>query len=384
MLILQQFIRQHPDNWETLLQQKPYCLKITRGAGVVGFNYNMLESNFSEKIVQEARGLWLYEDNFEVACHSFDKFFNYGEANAANIDWDCAEVQEKIDGSLMKLWFNKRTREWMLSTNGMIDSRKATTGNVILPTFYAVFQEALKNNGYTWETFTELFSKDILKDQTYTFELVSPMTRVFIPYEKPDIYFIGCRRNDSGEECNPRDTFQYYVNIKTPRTFPINTLESAIAAASRLPWDEEGYVAVDKNFNRIKIKSTEWVKAHYAGSNNTITLPVLVDTIIKGEQDEFLVHASEYKEQLEKVRDKMKQVYENLKNSFYSIFDAVPYTPRDYAQKVMMQPKMVRDYLFKLNGGAFVKQYLAEWSVNKWCDAIEQLKATTEENNEGY
>lgn len=80
----------------------------------------------------------------------------------------------------------------------------------------------------------------------------------------------------------------------------------------------------------------------------------------------------------------MKQVYENLKNSFYSIFDAVPYAPRDYAQKVMMQPKMVRDYLFKLNSGAFAKQYLAEWSVNKWCDAMEQLEATTEENNEGH
>ena len=105
MLKIQEFISKHK-NWERMLSEKPYCLKISRDCGVVGFMYNMLESDFSEKIVQEARGLWLYEDTFEVACHSFDKFFNYGEEHAAKLDWDTVEVQEKIDGSLMKLWFN--------------------------------------------------------------------------------------------------------------------------------------------------------------------------------------------------------------------------------------------------------------------------------------
>lgn len=87
MLKIQEFIIKHK-KWEQLLSEKPYCLKISHDCGVVGFMYNMLDSDFSEKIVQEARGLWLYEDTFEVACHSFDKFFNYGEEHAAKLDWD--------------------------------------------------------------------------------------------------------------------------------------------------------------------------------------------------------------------------------------------------------------------------------------------------------
>lgn len=383
MLKIQEFIIKHK-KWEQLLSEKPYCLKISHDCGVVGFMYNMLDSDFSEKIVQEARGLWLYEDNFEVACHSFDKFFNYGEEHAAKLDWDTVEVQEKIDGSLMKLWFNKRTQEWMLSTNGTIDARKALTGDIIFPTFYDVFQEALKNNGYTWESFTELFSMEILNEQTYTFELVSPMTRVVIPYEKPDIYFIGGRANESGEEFSPRVALEYYVHIKTPKTFRINTLEAAIEAASKLPWDEEGYVAVDENFNRVKIKSSEWVKAHYVRNNNTITRAAIVDTILKGDQEEFLLYAADYKPYLEDTQNKMKQIYEMLKNSFYTMMNIEQLTPKDYAQMVQKQPRVVQDYLFKFNNGALAKSYLSNWSVNKWCDTIEQFEATTEENNERH
>lgn len=383
MLKIQEFIIKHK-KWEQLLSEKPYCLKISHDCGVVGFMYNMLDSDFSEKIVQESRGLWLYEDNFEVACHSFDKFFNYGEEHAAKLDWDTVEVQEKIDGSLMKLWFNKRTQEWMLSTNGTIDARKALTGDIIFPTFYDVFQEALKNNGYTWESFTELFSMEILNEQTYTFELVSPMTRVVIPYEKPDIYFIGGRANESGEEFSPRVALEYYVHIKTPKTFRINTLEAAIEAASKLPWDEEGYVAVDENFNRVKIKSSEWVKAHYVRNNNTVTRAAIVDTILKGDQEEFLLYAADYKPYLEDTQNKMKQIYEMLKNSFYTMMNIEQLTPKDYAQMVQKQPRVVQDYLFKFNNGALAKSYLSNWSVNKWCDTIEQFEATTEENNERH
>ena len=59
-------------------------------------------------------------------------------------------------------------------------------------------------------------------------------------------------------------------------------------------------------------------------------------------------------------------------------------SPKDYAQIVKKQPSMVQDYLFKFNNGTFVKQYLSSWSVNKWCDTIEQFESTMEENNERH
>lgn len=379
MLTIQKFIKDHPENWEQKLNSKPYCLKISKDLGVICFSYNMLDSDFSQPIVKEARGLCLYESTFEVACHSFDKFFNYGESNAAVLEWKSVKAQEKIDGTLMKLWFNKVTNSWVLSTNKTIDAKKAPTADVLLPTFYDVFQEALKNNDYTWETFIDIFLGGTLDNNTYTFELVSPQTRVVIPYEKPDIYFIGCRDNNTNEEFSPA-VFDFLSHIKRPKEFIINDLQTAVDLALTLPWDKEGYVVVDSNFNRVKVKSTEWVKAHYCRNNNVINQKFLVQIILEGEQDEFLTYAKDYEEQLKATQEKMNRFYDMLANSFYSLFDAEPDSPRDYAQKVKKQPGIVQDYLFRMKRGEFVKMYCADWNASKWCDILEQLPESQEES----
>lgn len=364
MLTIQKFIKDHPGNWEQKLTSKPYCLKISRDLGVICFSYNMSDSDFSQPIVKEARGLCLYENTFEVACHSFDKFFNYGESNAAVLEWKSVKAQEKIDGTLMKLWFNKVTNSWTLSTNKTIDAKKASTADVLLPTFYDVFQEALKNNDYTWKTFIDIFLGGTLNNNTYTFELVSPQTRVVIPYEKPDIYFIGCRDNNTNEEFSPA-VFDFLSHIKRPKEFIINDLQTAVDLALTLPWDKEGYVVVDSNFNRVKVKSTEWVKAHYCRNNNVINQKFLVQIILEGEQDEFLTYAKDYEEQLKATQEKMNRFYDMLADSFYSLFDAEPDSPKDYAQKVKKQPGIMQDYLFKMKRGEFAKMYCADWSASK-------------------
>lgn len=257
--------------------------------------------------------------------------------------------------------------------------KKASTADVLLPTFYDVFQEALKNNDYTWKTFIDIFLGGTLDNNTYTFELVSPQTRVVIPYEKPDIYFIGCRDNNTNEEFSPA-VFDFLSHIKRPKEFIINDLQTAVDLALTLPWDKEGYVVVDSNFNRVKVKSTEWVKAHYCRNNNVINQKFLVQIILEGEQDEFLTYAKDYEEQLKATQEKMNRFYDMLANSFYSLFDAEPDSPKDYAQKVKKQPGIMQDYLFKMKRGEFAKMYCADWSASKWCDILEQMPDVLEES----
>lgn len=73
------------------------------------FNYG-IECDFSNPIVQEARGIIIDLENLDVVCWPFRKFGNYNESYADNIDWPTARVQEKIDGSIVKLWWNKVKR----------------------------------------------------------------------------------------------------------------------------------------------------------------------------------------------------------------------------------------------------------------------------------
>ena len=57
MLELQKFILKNPNNWEDLLSNSPYYLKIKRKDGLVIFNYNQIKSDFSLAIVKESRGV---------------------------------------------------------------------------------------------------------------------------------------------------------------------------------------------------------------------------------------------------------------------------------------------------------------------------------------
>lgn len=73
-------------------------------SNLVLFKYGIM-ANFSDPIVCECRGIVLDEnDNWNVVSRAFDKFFNHGEGHAANIDWDTARVQEKLDGSLCVMY----------------------------------------------------------------------------------------------------------------------------------------------------------------------------------------------------------------------------------------------------------------------------------------
>src|ERR1035437_3276957 len=77
---------------------------------LVLFKYSQIESDFSKRIVCESRGLILDEsDEWKVISRSYNKFFNYGEGNAAEIDWNNCVIQEKVDGSLMTIyWYSDR------------------------------------------------------------------------------------------------------------------------------------------------------------------------------------------------------------------------------------------------------------------------------------
>ena len=181
------FIKEH-ENWEDILTREPYKLKIVRDNGFILFKYDTVYSDFSLDIVKEARGVILKEDTLEIVCYPFTKFFNVDEENADKIDWDSAIVQEKIDGSLIKVWFCDR--RWRISTNGMIDAFKAPLStDVFCKTFGELFMETFD---------TDYFSV-MDKDYTYMFELVSPYNRIVVPYETIDIYHIGTRNNKTGE-----------------------------------------------------------------------------------------------------------------------------------------------------------------------------------------
>ena len=362
-LELRDFILSH-DNWEELLTTDPYNLKISRDDGYIMFKYNQVASDFSIPLVREARGIIFRESNWECVCHAFNKFGNYGESYCPNIDWGTASVQEKCDGSLIKLWHDNG---WHISTNGTIDAFKAELNDTKYSTFGALVEDAMPMSWGAWEKIAD-------PKCTYMFELVSPYNRVVIPYKETKLYFLGIRDMEDGGEWNPEDSDMIYA-FEIPKRYPLYSLEDVQAAANALPWDQEGYVVCDQNFNRVKIKSSAYILAHYARNNGVVNTERLVQIVLDGEQEEFLTYASDYADDLHKVEDAMFDIAYMAADKMKELFNAREFETRGaYAREVKQCPNYMQDFLFHCFDSKIFWDYAKSWSVDRWVKAINELK----------
>ena len=371
-----QFCAEHEDYLE-LLAAEPYYIKIKEDEPYIIFNYDQLRSDFNNPIVQEARGIIFKKGQWEnPVCWAFNKFGNYGEGWVKDIDWDTAFVSEKVDGSLMKVWWDN---EWKISTNGTIDAFKADLGDVRMPNFGEYFIDTLLDY---YNNSTEFYNT-LDEDKTYMFELVGPYNRVVIPYEQSDLYFLGARNKYTGEEfnCSPLSAGALNMGLfKLPKQYPLRSINDCVNAASTFNWDEEGFVACDAQFNRVKIKSPAYVLAHFARNNNVINRKHLINVILTNEVEEFLCYAADYKEELEKVQGLMKaycKVGDQIVKSCQRLYD-IP--KKTYAYWVQTLPKIYQDLAFRnYNNIMSTKDYTAGWNENKWdtyLEAFEELKNT--------
>ena len=364
------------DNWRELLTQEPYNIKISEDGPYVMFKYNQLTSDFNIPMVREARGIIFRRDDFShPACWPFMKFFNFGEPNAAEIDWSTAFVSEKVDGSLIKIWYD--AGDWKISTNGAIDAFKAELGDVKYNSFGTYFCDTI----YEYYNRFDDFTCTLNTGYTYMFELVGPYNRVVIPYEEPAIYFLGARNKYTGEEFNCSAIMAGALDMsrfKLPEQYPLNTLDDCIRITENFGWNQEGFVVCDAQFNRVKIKSPAYVMAHYARNNNIITRKHLIKIITSNEVAEFLCYAEDYKEELEKVQNLMKafcKVGDQIVKSCQRLYDV----PRGtYANWVKTLPSIYQDLAFRnYNNIMSTKDYTIKWNENKWdtyLDSFEQLK----------
>lgn len=364
-LELRDFILSH-DNWEELLTADPYNLKISRDDDYIMFKYNQVASDFSIPLVREARGIIFRENDLECVCHAFNKFGNYGESYCPSIDWGTASVQEKVDGSLIKIWFDNG---WYISTNGTIDACNAELNDVKYQNFGQLVLDAIHK-----EFGMEHYFFDMLDHKyTYMFELVSPYNRVVIPYKETKLYFLGMRDMEDGQELNPEDSdISNFLDI--PKRYELYSLEDVQNAANKLPWDEEGYVVCDANFNRVKIKSPSYVMAHYARNNSVITTDRLVQIVLDGEQEEFLTYASDYADDLHKVEDAMFDIAYMAADKMKELFHAREFETRGaYAREVKQCPNYMQDFLFHCFDSKIFWDYAKSWSVDRWIKAINEL-----------
>lgn len=358
------FMKENED-WRDKLSQAPYCLTIREDNNFVLLKYDQIESDFHESIVRECRGLIIDKNTLEPVALSFYKFFNVQEPLADRIYWKDCRVQEKVDGSKMLVWYDKYKEDWRVSTSSLLDAKDAEVRD-FNKTFYDIFVEALKNNGL--EDLSNL-TFYMNKDYCYTFELVSPESRVVVPYKQTDLYFIGCRYVPSFEECNP-DEHGISEIIKRPKEYKLNSLNACLHATEKMGFDEEGFVVVDKYWNRIKVKSPAYVAVAHVRDNGVVNRDKILTIIEQGETDEFLGYFPEYKEYFDDLQNKRQQFFDNLIDAVKDVDNILKanditdtWTRKDYAQYILKHHNALSSFLFKFMDTDLIKMFVeTQWN----------------------
>lgn len=100
-----------------------FGIKVKDYQHFIGLNYSQIESPKSDPITIECRSLKLMKpadanNNWIVASRSFDRFFNYGESpdQYANFDFNESVIMEKVDGSIIPIWYNSIDNKWEISS----------------------------------------------------------------------------------------------------------------------------------------------------------------------------------------------------------------------------------------------------------------------------
>lgn len=268
------------------------------------FKYRQIGAIWTEPATHECRGIILDRFNdFKVVSYPYDKFWNYGEGYAADMDWQSTKWYKKYDGSLMTLYYWKN--EWHVQSSGTIeaDVNVDLNNNSLVDLFK---MSAAKMYG-SYDKLLNLLDKN----NCYIFEMMTPENIVVVQHTEYKIILHGVRNINTLEEID----IETIDNIFYAKSYDFNDIEEVKETANELPWTEEGYIGVDKYFNRIKIKGKSYVARHYSATG--CSPYAIIDVIRENELDEYFVY---FDTKQEHIRT-MESNYNNLINNWNWVWD---------------------------------------------------------------
>ena len=224
------------DNLSRMIEQGYISVRKHPSAGL--FIYNYTAKTQYEKVwnneTLHCRGLVL-DVNRKVVARPFKKFFNLEEVES--LPDESFEVFEKLDGSLIILFFHENTV--YLASRGSFDSDQAKVARSL---FYSNYAETLPR---------------LNQDFTYLFEVIYPENRVVVDYGgKRELVLLAVVDTKTGNE----------LGLDAELGFPIAKRFDGVADLAAIAREhrdnEEGFVVKFVGGLRVKMKYEEYKRLH--------------------------------------------------------------------------------------------------------------------------
>lgn len=325
--------------------------------------YDQIESDKhkSNPLVIESRGVILDSSNGWVpVARPFDRFYNYGESCASQIDFRTSRIQEKVDGSLCIVYFYDG--KWNVATKGSPDASGNVGENNF--TFADLFWTIAGQQGVT----DFLYSDKAFKNLTFLFELTSPYNKVVVWYKKSQLTLIGVRDILSGIEHNTA----WYANdpeMNPVKEYSFLSIEEMVAFAKNINGTEgEGFVVVDASFNRVKVKSENYLALSHL--KDGFGPRRVLEIVRNAETEEFKKYLDSFPEMLP-LFDEVKKKYDALVLTLEEQYDKIKgiSSQKDFAFEALKTPVSGAMFEVRKRGISFQK-YLAEMNVKSLVAAL--------------
>lgn len=302
------------------------------GLTLYGYTQPCVYERAWDDITEQARGIVL-DDEGNVVSRPFRKFFNLGERPETMIDALPAEVPEladKLDGSLVIVFWHPTRKEFVASTRGGWSNEQTDAA-------------------MRWLAMCDPM---LSREHTYLFELVAPWNRIVVQYEREEMILIGRIHTATGRE----DSYAELAESASEVGSWLKVVGFSRRPIASVNMDEEvpnaeGFVARFSNGLRVKMKYAEYRRLH----------KILTGLSIKGVwellsendgkvpipdvPDEFLAW---YDEQCGKFLD----AFGDIEREARAIFDACPVGAerKELAAYFSATPKLCGVLFYMLDG----------------------------------
>ena len=315
---------------------------------LVCLKYSQIESPMAAKIVQQCRGIILDEANdWAIVSYPYDKFFNYGEVHAAHVDWESAQLYEKLDGSLMTLYHYQD--QWRVQSSGTADASGDVGGFKF--TFAELFWQVWQEKQYILPTQT---------DHCFMFELCTKFNRIVDPHSENRLILHGVRNLSNNQEQDPSLPEYTNLNWEIVTTAPLKSADKLIEQSKKLdPMESEGYIVCDRDFQRIKIKSPQYVAISHL--RDGFSPRRLLTIVVTNEGSEFLTYYPEWQEAYDSVQAKFEQLIAQIEADYEQYKDIE--IQKDFALAIKHLPYC--GVLFALRAGktSCAREHLAKSTI---------------------
>lgn len=214
--------------------------------------YDLWILNYSPKVqskqiwdvyTKSCRGL-VIDAKGNILARPFQKFKNFEEYDISEIPTtEEFDAFEKMDGSLIILFYYKLMKEWIVASRGSFISEQSEEARKMLDKTIFIH---------------------LKKKCTYLFEIIYPENRIVVDYgSKRDLILLTRIETKNGVELYYDDLVGYYSKYFTVvEKIEINDFKELMEYKKLNNINEEGIVVRFLNGFRMKIKFEEYVRLH--------------------------------------------------------------------------------------------------------------------------